>query len=521
MISNPDVLIIGTGIAGLSAAITAKEAGLSVLVITKADEIQETNTNYAQGGIIAWQETDTPQKLADDIYRAGCYYNNKEAVSLLADEGPRLVFDFLIDKVHTQFSTNRDNTLDYTEEAAHSVRRILHAQDHTGDVIEASLIAYAQKLGIEIKTGWTAIDLITNNHHSTDCQEIYKEREVFGAYVLENSTGIVYTVFASAVILATGGVGNIYQFTTNPKEATGDGIAMAYRAGADIINAEFIQFHPTALYHKDIRRFLISESLRGEGARLINKKGERFMKKYSPMEELAPRDVVARAIFEEMGLLGTNYVYLDLANYYTGSVPIEERFNKIYTVCKEGGIDITKEPIPVTPAAHYFCGGVKVDKNGKTQLKRLYAVGEVSCTGLHGANRLASTSLLEGLLWGVRSAKHIAETIKPIAANRLKAIPDWKKPAHPEFFEPMVIYQDWNLIKVIMWYHAGIVRTKKGLERASSDLNYHAHRITKFYREAELTRDIIELRNGVETAQIVVSSAMHNTTSIGCHYRKD
>ncbi len=521
MISNPDVLIIGTGIAGLSAAITAKEAGLSVLVITKADEIQETNTNYAQGGIIAWQETDTPQKLADDIYRAGCYYNNKEAVSLLADEGPRLVFDFLIDKVHTQFSTNRDNALDYTEEAAHSVRRILHAQDHTGDVIEASLIAYAQKLGIEIKTGWTAIDLITNNHHSTDCQEIYKEREVFGAYVLENSTGIVYTVFASAVILATGGVGNIYQFTTNPKEATGDGIAMAYRAGADIINAEFIQFHPTALYHKDIRRFLISESLRGEGARLINKKGERFMKKYSPMEELAPRDVVARAIFEEMGLLGTNYVYLDLANYYTGTVPIEERFNKIYTVCKEGGIDITKEPIPVTPAAHYFCGGVKVDKNGKTQLKRLYAVGEVSCTGLHGANRLASTSLLEGLLWGVRSAKHIAENFKPIANSRLKSIPDWKKPAHPEFFEPMVIYQDWNLIKVIMWYHAGIVRTKKGLERASSDLNYHAHRITKFYREAELTRDIIELRNGVETAQIVVSSAMHNTTSIGCHYRKD
>ncbi|HON89485.1 MAG TPA: L-aspartate oxidase [Spirochaetia bacterium] len=521
MNSHPDVLIIGTGIAGLSAAITAKEAGLDVLVITKADEIQESNTNYAQGGIIAWQEADTPQKLAEDIFRAGCYYNNKEAVSLLANEGPHLVFDFLIDKVHTQFSTNDKNTLDYTEEAAHSVRRILHAQDHTGDVIEASLITYAQKLGIEIKTGWTAIDLITNNHHSTDCQEIYRDREVFGAYVLENSTGIIHTVFASAVILATGGIGNIYQFTTNPKEATGDGIAMAYRAGADIINAEFIQFHPTALYHKDIRRFLISESLRGEGARLLNKKGERFMKKYSPMEELAPRDVVARAIFEEMGLLGTNYVYLDLANYYTGSVPIQERFNKIYTVCKEGGIDITKEPIPVTPAAHYFCGGIKVDQNGKTQLKRLYAIGEVSCTGLHGANRLASTSLLEGLLWGVRSAKHVAETVKPIAAHRLKAIPDRKKPAHPEFFEPMVIYQDWNLIKAIMWYHAGIIRTQKGLDRAFSDLNYHAHRITKFYREAELTRDIIELRNGVETAQIIVRSAMHNTTSIGCHYRKD
>lgn len=521
MKNNPDVLIIGTGIAGLTAAITAKETGLSVLIISKADDIAETNTNYAQGGIIAWNEADTPQKLIEDILKAGCQYNNREAVELLANEGPKLVFDFLIDKVNTQFSKNPDGTFHYTEEAAHSVRRILHAQDHTGDIIEASLITYAQRLGIEIRTGWTAIDLITNNHHSTDHQEIYKEREVFGCYILENSTGTIHTILAHAVILATGGIGNIYQFTTNPKEATGDGIAMAYRAGAEIINAEFVQFHPTALYHKDIRRFLISESLRGEGAQLINKKGERFMHKYSPMEELAPRDVVARAIFEEMGLMGTNYVYLDLANFYTGSVPIAERFNKIYSVCKEGGIDITRDPIPVTPAAHYFCGGIKVDKNGRTQLKRLYAVGEVSCTGLHGANRLASTSLLEGLLWGVRSARHIAETLQPIKPERLRAIPDWKKPAHPEFFEPMVIYQDWNLIKVIMWYHAGIIRTTKGLERAYSDLNYHAHRITKFYREAELTRDLIELRNGVETAQIVVTSAMHNADSIGCHYRKD
>ncbi len=339
--------------------------------------------------------------------------------------------------------------------------------------------------------------------------------------MLENSSNEVITVLASAVILATGGIGNVYQFTTNPREATGDGIVMADRTGADIINAEFVQFHPTALYHKDIRRFLISESLRGEGAKLLNKKGEYFMEKYSPMGELAPRDIVARAIFDEMGQLGTNYVLLDLANHYKGKEPIPERFKNIYTVCKEGGLDITKDPIPVTPAAHYFCGGIKVDKDGRTQIKRLYAVGEVSCTGVHGANRLASTSLLEGLLWGVRSARHIAESFKPIKPARLNAIPDWKKPAHPEFFEPSLIHQDWNLIKAIMWYHAGIVRTTKGLERAFADLNYHAHRITKFYREAGLTKDLIELRNGVETAQIVVRSAMHNGNSIGCHYRKE
>jgi len=516
-----DVLVIGAGIGGLSAAIRARQAGMHVLVITKAEEIWECNTHYAQGGIIAWNGNDNPELLARDIYEAGCHYNNKEAVTLLAREGPRLVFDFLIDTVGVPFSRGRDGDYDYTEEAAHSVRRILHAQDHTGDVIEEYLIAYALKIGVEIKTGWTAIDLITNNHHSTDCQEIYKTREVFGCYVLENTSGTVHTLFADAVVLATGGIGNIYQFTTNPKEATGDGIAMAYRAGADIINAEFVQFHPTALYHKDIRRFLISESLRGEGARLINKLGEPFMERYSPLGDLAPRDVVARAIFEEMARLGTSYVYLDLAHYYKGDIPIPERFKKIYTTCLEGGIDITREPIPVTPAAHYFCGGIKVDENGKTQLQRLYAVGEVSCTGVHGANRLASTSLLEGLLWGIRAAEHISKTHRPIAKKRLAAIPDWEKPASPEYFEPMVIYQDWNLIKSIMWYHAGIVRTKKSLERAMSDLNYHAHRIYKFYREAELTRDIIELRNGVETAQLVVRAAMHNKRSVGCHFRKD
>lgn len=429
--------------------------------------------------------------------------------------------DFLIDRVGVEFSRDEKGELDYTEEAAHSARRILHFQDHTGDAIIDALGAYCRKLGVAVFPGHTAVDLITNNHHSTDSQELYRGREVMGAYVLDNARGEVGTFFSEAVILATGGIGNVYQYTTNPSCATGDGVSMAFRAGADIINAEFVQFHPTALYHKDIRRFLISESLRGEGAKLVDRRGERFMDRYSDQGELAPRDVVARAIYEEMARQGSEYMFLDLAGHYAGTKPIAERFSRIYETCLEGGIDITRDPIPIVPAAHYFCGGVKVDEDGKSSIKRLYAVGEVSCTGLHGANRLASTSLLEGLLWGKRAALRIAARLDPVKSSRFDDIPDWKAPTQAEVFEPTLIYQDWNTIKMTMWNHAGIVRTRKGLERASADLNYHAHRITKFYKEAKLDRDIIELRNGVVTAQIVVAAAMHDERSIGCHFRKD
>jgi L-aspartate oxidase len=516
-----DVIVLGTGIAGLSAAIHCKEAGLDVAVLSKSDRPEESNTNYAQGGIVAWREGDSADKLNEDILTAGCQFNNRRAARLLAEEGPRLVFDFLIDRVGVQFSRDESGRLDYTEEAVHSERRILHYEDHTGEAIAEALIAYCGKIGLPIFSAHTAVDLITNNHHSADPQDLYAEREVLGVYVLDNESGEVEAFFADAVILATGGIGNIYQFTTNPDCATGDGISMAYRAGADIINAEFVQFHPTALYHKDIRRFLISESLRGEGAKLVDKKGRRFMHRYSEQEELAPRDVVTRAIYEEMAAQGSDYMLLDLAGHYTGRVPIRERFPRIYEICLSGGIDITVEPIPVVPAAHYFCGGIKVDENGRSSIGRLYAVGEVSCTGLHGANRLASTSLLEGLLWGKRAALHIAARRVPIERSRFENIPDWKSPAAAERFEPTLIYQDWNTIKMTMWNHAGIVRTRKGLERANADLNYHAHRITKFYKEAALDRDIVELRNGVVTAQIVVAAAMHDERSIGCHFRKD
>ncbi len=515
-----DVIIVGTGIAGLTGAIYLKEKGLNVLVITKNDVICETNTNYAQGGIIAWKETDSPEKLADDIFKAGYHYNNIDAVHKLAEKGPKLVFDFLIDRLDIPFIKSSDGSIDYAGEAAHSERRIVHYKDHTGEKIQEYLINYAKKIDIPILISHTAIDLISNNHHSRDCQELYKPREIMGVYVLDNKTEEVKTYFSHYVILATGGVGNLYQHTTNPPSSTGDGMSMAYRAGADIINAEFIQFHPTCLFHKDIKRFLISESLRGEGAKLLDPYGREFIERYTPMKELAPRDAIARALFEEMNKLGTEYMLLDLASYYKGERPLKERFSRIYTKCLSGGIDITKEPIPIVPAAHYICGGIKVDLYGRTSLKNLYATGEVSCTGLHGSNRLASTSLLEGLLWGKEAAEDIINNFKEINRERFNEIPDWKLPDLVEEFDPLLLKQDLQAIQLTMWNYAGIVKTKKGLERAQADLNYYSHRIFKFYREAKLNRDIIELRNAIVSALLIVSSALHNDNSRGCHYLK-
>ena len=544
-----DVLIIGAGIAGLTTAIRLHEAKLKTVLITKESNPTETNTKYAQGGIIAWKEGDSPEVLAADIALAGQYHCHNEAVTEFSTKGPKLVFDFLIDHIGTKFSRDENGAIDYTEEAAHSSRRIIHVEDHTGEQIELALFAYAKKIGVPILADHTAVDLITNNHHSTDTQERYKPREVMGAYVLNNETGKVTRCCSQVVVLATGGVGNLYQHTTNPAGATGDGISMAYHAGADIINAEYVQFHPTALFHKDIKRFLISESLRGEGAKLLNIHGNEFMLNYSSLGELAPRDVVARSIYDTMSKDGSEYVLLDLCNNYTGTQPIQKRFSQIYSTCLRGGIDITREPIPVVPAAHYFCGGIKVDTYGRTSIKNLYAVGEVSCTGLHGANRLASTSLLEGLLWGWNAAgrliSSLSETqsfetnklypsISPgeakesgssiplrIDTSRFAAIPEWDYPTVQENFDPLLLKQDWKAIQLTMWNYAGIIRTKKGLERAQADLSYYAHRILKFYREAQLTKDIIELRNGISTARIIVGAALHNTASAGCHYREN
>ncbi len=511
-----DLLVIGSGIAGLTAAISAAERGLSVAVVSKEDALRDTNTRWAQGGIVGRGEQDSPELLVQDIMAAGDQVGCLDAVRLLADEAPAMVDRFLAEKIGVAFSREPGGAIDLTMEAAHSVRRIYHAMDHTGEAIETALLRYlAGVRGVQTLTGHTAIDLVTNTHNSTDAQERYKGTRVIGAYVLDNSTAAVRVFFAPTVVLATGGVGNLYLHTSNPVGATGDGVAMAHRIGAEVLNAEYIQFHPTILYHKDVKRFLISESLRGEGARLSNQRGEFFMDRYAPEErDLASRDKVARAIYAEMENENSEYVRLDARTIKGMSV--EERFPLIFSTCLELGIDMRKEPIPVVPAAHYFCGGIKVDLEGRTSIPGLYAVGECSCTGVHGANRLASVSLLEGLYWGARIGLH---AVRGEVDPRLQAAtPDWFYPKDEEVFDPVLVNQDFRTIQSTMWNYAGIIRTAKRLQRALADLNYLTHRIEQFYREAKLTRGIIELRNGVVAAELIVQAALANRVSRGCHY---
>lgn len=513
-----EAIVVGSGIAGLTCAVYLKKAGIDIVVMTKNTSPSESNTFYAQGGIVAACPGDTGEKLEQDMLHAGCDYNRIDAVKMFAGEAPQLVIDFLIDEAGVNFNRTSDGELDYTGEAAHQVRRIAHYEDHTGDRIITDLLAYAKTLGIKIVTGYTAIDLITNNHHSTDTQELYKPREVLGLYALNNKTKEVDTFFSGSVVIATGGLGNIYQYTTNPVSATGDGISMAYRAGADIINAEFVQFHPTSLFHRDIKRFLISESLRGEGAIIKDHSGYEFMQDYSPLKDLAPRDVVSRAIFDRMSKTGCEYMFLDLANNYKGKVPIEERFSNTYRTCLKGGLDITREPVPVVPAEHYFCGGIKVDLDGSASISNLYAIGEASCTGIHGANRLASTSLLEGLLWGKKAAEAIATKRRQPDSKRTAGIPDWRDTARTEDIDPILVEQDMRALQSTMWNYAGIIRTQKGLKRALADLNYFSYRILRFYHQAKLNTRIIELRNASVCSSIIVDSALRNPKSIGCHY---
>ncbi len=513
-----DILIIGAGIAGLSAAITGTERGLSVGVLSKEPDVLECNTRYAQGGIVGPSKEDTFELLEKDILYAGAQMNFADSVRLLVREGPKLVESFLASKIGVPFNKDENGRPALTREAAHSVRRIFYAKDQTGAAIERSLYAYAQKTkGIEFLPGHTAIDLITNTHNSTDPQEKYRRMRVFGAYVFDENRARVSTFFAPIVILAAGGVGNLFLHTSNPVGATGDGIAMAYRAGIEIINAEYVQFHPTILFHRDYRRFLISETLRGEGAKLMNKQGEYFMEKYSPQNgDLAPRDEVARAIYREMESDDAEYVHLD-ATKITG-FPVKERFPGIYEKCLSLGIDLTEEPIPVVPGAHYFCGGVKVDIDGRTTIDGLYAAGENACTGVHGANRLASISLLEGLYWGVRCVEKANESSKPLSRRLMRSVPDWIAPSIEEEFDPVLIKQDFKTIQSTMWNYAGIIRSRKRLMRALADLGYLSHRVEQFYRGAALTKQIIELRNSVVAASIIVTAALQNRVSKGCHY---
>jgi L-aspartate oxidase len=514
-----DILVIGCGAAGACCALRAARAGLSVIVITNAADPLESNSDYAQGGILARPPGDGADELARDIISAGDGLCDEEAVRLLADAVPEIVDRFLIAELGVNFSRDAQGDLDFTQEAAHSRRRIAHADDATGHAITSKLLdAVRAEPRIQTLTCHTAVDLITVPHHSVDARAVYRQIECLGAYVLDQRRIEVKRFFAPHTVLATGGLGQLYLHTTNPRVARGDGLAMAHRAGAEIINAEYVQFHPTAFYHRDADRFLISESVRGEGAILRDRRGREFMHDYHPDGSLAPRDVVARAIHEEMLKAGDEYVLLDLAPL---KVDPKTRFPTIYEKCLEYGVDIAQQPVPVVPAAHYYCGGVKADVWGRTDLPRLYAAGEVSCTGLHGANRLASTSLAEAILWGQRAAEDAVRRHQPSDARRIPGIAVWHDEGLTEEIDPLLIIQDWTMIKSTMWNYAGIVRNAKRLYRAVADLNYLTHRTEQFYRETKLADSLIGLRNGIAAAQIIADAARRNPTSRGCHYRQD
>jgi L-aspartate oxidase len=514
-----DVLVIGSGLGGCAAALAAAQHGARVLMLTKNARAEESNTWYAQGGIIYRGKVDSPAKLAADITAAGdglCY---PPAVELLAVEGPRLVEQVLIAGVHVAFDQVHDGsgTLDLTAEAAHSTARIVHHADTTGRAIEeAMLAAVAREPGIEVRTGQTAIDLLTLSHHSRNPIDVYAPPTCVGAYVFDQATRQVETVMARETVLASGGLGRIFLHTSNPAGACGDGVAMAYRAGARCINMQFVQFHPTTLYAGD-ERFLISESMRGEGARLVDGRGREFMRAYHPDGSLAPRDVVARGIHQMMHETGSPCAYLDIR--HKDPAWVRERFPRIYERCREAGIDITTQPIPVVPAAHYSCGGVAVDEWGRTSLRRLRAVGEVSCTGLHGANRLASTSLLECLVWGTRAGEDAAASITGGSQYYLPGIAPWEQKTEP--VDPALVAQDWLTIRQTMWNYVGLVRSRKRLDRAHQILRELHLEVGRFYAQSELSDALIGLRNGIQTALVVLLAAMEARTSAGAHYRVD
>jgi L-aspartate oxidase len=523
--NTADVLVIGSGIAGATAALRlARNPNRRVLLLTRAADPRESNTRYAQGGIVSRGPDDSPDLLVQDILRAGAGATRLEAARHLAKEAPARVEEILIRTARVPFDADSQGAPEWGKEAAHSRRRILHVGDYTGKAIITSLLNTLKTLpNVEILTQVTAVDLITFPHHSSDPQDAYHPLVCCGAYGFDQREGAVHRYLAPYTVLATGGLGRIYRSTTNPMGARGDGLAMAHRAGARIANAEYIQFHPTALAIPGAEGFLISEAVRGEGGILLTPEGEPFMQRYAPKwKDLAPRDVVARAIHSEMETRGYTHVLLDIASHMEAEA-IRERFPSIYETCLRAGLDMTREPIPVLPAAHYFCGGVLVDLRGRSSIENLYAVGEVSCTGVHGANRLASTSLLEGLVWGDNAARDIEARLSASspAPIPLESIPPWDESGLSSEPDPALIQGDMQTIQNIMWHYVGLVRSGDRLSRAIRELRHLWNEIETFYRTTRLSDGLIGLRNAVEAALIVAHAARHNPRSRGAHFRID
>lgn len=509
-----DFLVIGSGISGLSFALRAAEHG-SVAIVTKR-EADRTNTAWAQGGIACVQsaEDSFDQHVADTL-DAGAGLCPEDVVRKIVSAGPEAISELMKWGVHFDRDEQDENSIALGREGGHTQRRILHHKDTTGREIQTNLLESANaNPNITLFEHHFAIDLIT-----TQKLGLSEEPRCVGVYALNESSREVIVLRSDRVLLCTGGSGRVYLYTTNPSVATGDGVAMAWRAGCQIANMEFVQFHPTCLYHHELKSFLVTEAMRGEGAELIDKNGRRFMSEYDPRGSLAPRDIVARAIDREIKKTGGPCVYLDITHKPADFV--KSRFPNIYETCLEVDIDITRQPIPVVPAAHYQCGGVRTDVHGATSLKGLWAVGEVACTGLHGANRLASNSLLEGVVVS-HFALHDCLAKLPIGFQSDPfQLPEWTSGEASDVDELVVIYHNWDEIRRLMWDYVSIVRTSKRLQRAATRLHNLQREVQEFYWNFRVTSELLELRNLVEVATLIVDSAASRQESRGLHYTLD
>lgn len=506
MNTKTDFLIIGGGISGLSLAI--KLARLcpdeKILLITK-EKLEEGSTFYAQGGIACvWNNNDSIKKHIQDTLTAGDGLCNEEIVERILTQAPERIKE-LID-LGVNFSRNENGEYDLGIEGGHSERRIFHVNDQTGQNVEQKLIETVKKIeNVEIKENWCAINLYAKNFQCS------------GAYVLDQESGVIYNIAAKVTVLATGGAGKIYLYTTNPDVASGDGIAMAYRAGAIIANMEFYQFHPTCLYHPYAKSFLITEAMRGEGAVLKDINDNEFMQNYHPSKDLAPRDIVSRAIDAELKRTGEDHVLLDIASKRSPDF-IKAHFPGVFDTCLKFNIDITKEPIPVVPAAHYCCGGVLTKIDGSTKVKNLYVIGESAYTGLHGSNRLASNSLLEGLVCAHECANTIFKNAKSLEINEFE---EWEPGNAVPSTEAVVITQNWDEIRRFMWNYVGIVRTDLRLQRAKKRINLLLDEINQYYWDFKIEKNLVELRNLATVAKLIIVSAISRKESRGIHYNLD
>ena len=512
-----DVLIIGSGAAGLSLALQlADHARIAILA---KGPLTEGATLYAQGGVSAVLDTrDSIESHVNDTLVAGANLCNEDIVRFVVEQGPESIHWLINQGVDFTKSTSDDGHADYhlNREGGHSHRRIIHAADATGRAIETTLEGRVRAHpAIELFEHYTAVDLITETKLGR--VPVGSEDRCLGAYVFNQQSGQTEVFAARSVIIASGGAGKVYLYTSNPDVSTGDGIAMAWRAGCRVANMEFVQFHPTCLFHPKAKSYLITEAIRGEGGVLRLPDGEAFMQRFDERAELAPRDIVARAIDHEMKRLGIDCVYLDIS--HKPEAFIHEHFPSIHATCLEYGIDMTREPIPVVPAAHYLCGGIMVDRHGHTDLPGLYAIGEASFTGLHGANRMASNSLLECVVFAHAAFQDIVASLdsKPLSAD----LPDWDESLVTDSDEEVVVSHNWDEIRRFMWDYVGIVRTTKRLQRARHRVELLQKEIHEYYGNFRLTNDLIELRNICAVADMIISCALMRRESRGLHYIND